>query len=184
MNVELFDGDIMLRTTRAEDTGALYEAVCESKNELQPWMPWCHPEYSMEDSETFINSREEGWNRDTDYTFVICDALTGEWLGIVGLNSVNRQNRWANLGYWVRSTRTRRGVASTATRLLARYGLTELGLNRIEIIMSVKNLASQRVAEKAGAHREGIARKRLLYYGQPHDSVIYSLVAEDFNLEK
>jgi ribosomal-protein-serine acetyltransferase len=134
------------------------------------------------DSETFINSREEGWNRGTDYTFAICDALTGAWFGIVGLNSISRQNQWANLGYWVRSTRTGRGVASTAARLLARYGLTELGLNRIEIIMSVHNIASQRVAEKAGGLREGIARKRLLYHGQPHDSVIYSLVAEDFGL--
>ena len=184
MSVELFDGDLMLRTPRAEDASALYEAVCESKTELQPWMPWCHPEYSLADSETFINSREEAWNKGTDYTFAICDALTGAWLGVVGLNSVSLENRWANLGYWVRSARTRQGLASRATRLLARYGLTELGLNRIEIIMSVNNLASQRTAEKAGALKEGIARKRLIYQGQPHDSVVFSLIAEDFSLEK
>jgi len=43
------------------------------------------------------------------------------------------------------------------------------------------NHASQRVAEKAGAVREGVLRKRLLVKGQTQDAVLYSLVAEDFS---
>jgi len=35
--------------------------------------------------------------------------------------------------------------------------------------------------EKAGAVREGRLRKRLLIRGQPHDAVLFSLVAEDLN---
>lgn len=84
-----------------------------------------------------------------------------------------------NLGYWVRTSRTRSGVASAATRLIARFGFLSLGLQRLEIVVAVGNQASERVAEKAGATREGVLRKRLLIHGQPHDAVLYSLVAED-----
>jgi RimJ/RimL family protein N-acetyltransferase len=38
---------------------------------------------------------------------------------------------------------------------------------------------SQRVAEKAGAVKEAILRKRIRLHGEPVDAVLYSLVAED-----
>jgi RimJ/RimL family protein N-acetyltransferase len=72
----------------------------------------------------------------------------------------------ANLGYWVRTSETGRGIASKATRLVAQFGFAELGLQRIEILAAVGNVASQRVAEKAGAVRECVARKRLLINGE------------------
>jgi RimJ/RimL family protein N-acetyltransferase len=49
-------------------------------------------------------------------------------------------------------------------------------------IAAVENVASQRVAEKAGAVRECVARKRLLINGEQLDAVVFSLVAQDFEL--
>jgi ribosomal-protein-serine acetyltransferase len=57
--------------------------------------------------------------------------------------------------------------------------LEELKFNRVEILASAGNAGSQRAAAKAGARREGLLRKRLLVHGQPHDAVLFSLVAED-----
>ena len=79
----------------------------------------------------------------------------------------------------MRSSAVGRGVATRATRLVARLGFAQLGLQRIEIIAAVDNLASQRVAEKAGAVREGLARKRLLVRGEPQDAFVFSLLPED-----
>jgi RimJ/RimL family protein N-acetyltransferase len=62
---------------------------------------------------------------------------------------------------------------------MAGFGFRQLGLQRIEIVVATGNHASQRVAEKAGALREGVLRKRLLIHGAAHDAVLYSLVAED-----
>jgi RimJ/RimL family protein N-acetyltransferase len=70
-------------------------------------------------------------------------------------------------------------VASKASRLGARFGFEELGLHRLEILAAISNVASQRVAEKIGAVREGILRKRLLIRGESHDAVMFSLVEED-----
>jgi RimJ/RimL family protein N-acetyltransferase len=84
------------------------------------------------------------------------------------------------LGYWVRSSQTRRDVATTATLLVARFGLEELKLNRVEIFVAAGNVASLRVAEKVGATREGLLRSSLVIHGKVHDAVMFSLIPGDF----
>jgi RimJ/RimL family protein N-acetyltransferase len=142
-------------------------------------MPWCHTDYSIEESRAWVESRAEAWKKGTQYDFVITDARDGSFLGGCGLNHIDHNNRIANLGYWVRTSRTKKGVASAAARLLAQFGLGKLKLNRIEIMAAVGNKASQRVAEKVGAKREGILRNRRVVRERVYDVVMFSLIPED-----
>jgi RimJ/RimL family protein N-acetyltransferase len=179
MRSVLTDGTITIRPVSVDDTDAMFEAALASRSEVYPWLPWCHPEYTREESRTWLALAEENWANSVEYPFSIVDAGSDRYLGGVGINMVRHANNFANLGYWVRSDATRRGVATAATLLAARFGFEELGLNRIEILASVENIASQRVAEGAGALREGILRRRLILHGRAHDVVLYSLVRED-----
>ena len=179
MKTEFSDGRIGIRRYRPEDIPRLFEAVRESVPELSAWLPWCHADYSPNDSTAFVNSRDAEWEKGEHYSFMTFDLHIGEFLGGVGLNFINRVHNFANLGYWVRSSRTGRGIASAATRLIARFGLEELKFQRLEILTAVDNLASQRVAEKAGATREAVLRKRLFLHDRAHDAVMYSLIGED-----
>jgi RimJ/RimL family protein N-acetyltransferase len=179
MDTQLTDGSILLRPYRTGDVEDLYNAVRESITELQPWMPWCHPDYSIEESRAWLALREESWNSGTEYGFHVSDISSGRFLGGVGLNKINGLYRAANLGYWVRTSAAGRGVATRATLLAARFGFEELNFIRIEIVAAVGNLASQRVAEKVGAVREGVMRKGLFIHGVEHDAVLTSLIAED-----
>lgn len=133
----------------------------------------------MEDSATFISGCCAEWDRGGHFSFVIHDIRDGAFLGSVGLNHVNQIHGFANIGYWVRTSRAGQGVAAAATRLIAQFGLQELGLNRLELLVPTGNHPSRRVAEKVGAKLEGVLRKRLLLQGKPHDATLYSLVAED-----
>ena len=182
MKDELADNVVVLRRYRAGDVPLVFEAVRESIAEISRWMGWCHADYSVEESSAWVLSRDEAWAGGTEYSFVITDAQTGMLLGGVGLNFIRRDHRFANLGYWVRTSQAGRGVATAATRLTARFGFEELGLTRIEIVAAAGNIPSQRVAEKAGATREAVLRNRLLIKGQPQDAVMYSLVPEDMKL--
>ena len=65
-----------------------------------------------------------------------------------------------------------------AKRRLALWAFRVKGLHRIEIIAAVENIPSDRVAEKAGATREGVLRERLLLHGRRHDGVILSLLRQ------
>lgn len=63
------------------------------------------------------------------------------------------------------------------------FGVQQLQLKRIEIVASVENINSQRVAERAGACKEGISRNKLLIHGEFHDAVIYSFIPDDFDTD-
>ena len=182
MKLELTDGSLLIRPFREADAGALYKAVRESVSEVSLWLPWCHQNYSIEESREFIGSRELASQGGEWYSFGIFEKYDGAFLGGVGINFINRVHQMANLGYWVRTNATGRGIATTATRLAARFAFEELGLRRIEIVAAVGNVPSQRVAEKAGATREGVLRKRLLIHGESLDAVLFSLVPEDLEV--
>ncbi len=179
--VQLNDGSsVIIRPYRREDAEPLYEAVRESIRELMPWMAWCHQGYSMEESRSWVETRPETWTQGLEYDFALIDATHGKLLGGCGLNGFNQANRFANLGYWVRSRRTRSGLATAATRYIAAFGFTELALTRIEIVVATGNMPSQRVAEKVGATQEGILRNRLVVRDHVHDAVMFSLIPKEF----
>ena len=177
--IELVDAPVLLKPYRPGDATRLHEAVRESITELSTWMHWCHNDYSVEESWAWLESRADAWDKGTEYDFSINDSRSGQYLGGCGLNRVDSINRVASLGYWVRSSRTGEGVATTAVLLLVRFGFDELMLNRIEIMAATGNKASQRVAEKAGAIREGVLRKRLIVHDNVHDVVMFSLIRDD-----
>jgi RimJ/RimL family protein N-acetyltransferase len=179
VRTELSNGVVKIRRYCAEDVTSLFEAASESVNEMFNWLSWCHPNYTIEESRSFILSSETAWNEKTGFGFAIFDVRNDLYLGGVGLNQINRRNNFANLGYWVRSSQTGRGIATAATLLASEFGFEDLGLNRIEILAAVENVASQRVAEKAGAKKEGILRNRILLHNRPHDAVMYSLIPAD-----
>ena len=181
MAVQAQDGFVGIRRFQPEDVPAHYAAVRESLPELSRWMWWCHPNYSIDETRSFVASCGPAWERGEHYTFVIVDVRDGTILGGVGLNHINHQYQFANLGYWVRTSHKGQGIATAATRLVARFGLRELHFNRLEIVVAFGNVPSQRVAEKAGARREGLLRNRLVHHAQPQDAWMYSLIPEDLS---
>jgi RimJ/RimL family protein N-acetyltransferase len=179
METPLSDGVVSLRPLQTTDRDALYEAVRDSMAEISRWMPWCHPGYSVGDSGSFIENSKQWWANQSQFTFVILDAADGAFAGTVAVNHINRMHRYANIGYWMRTSHTRRGFASRSTVLAARYAFRNLSLSRVEIAAQPENVASRRVAERAGATFEGILRNRIVFRGQAVPAALYSLVPED-----
>ena len=172
-----FARTIDIRPYRSDDVAALYEAVIESREELAPWMPWCHPGYSIEDTRAWVELQVVNFAEGREYDFVIV-APEGRFLGGCGLNMMDAPNRRANLGYWIRTSETGRGHAVEAVRQLAAWAFDNTDLNRLEIIAAVGNVKSQRVAERAGAVREGVLRSRIVLHDAVHDAVVYSFVRQ------
>lgn len=167
-----------IRVFEPADAQALWESARESVAEVHRWLDWCHPDYSMAEAEEWIGSRAPLAAEGREYTFAIV-GTDGRLLGGCGLNQINRIHRFANLGYWVRTSATRRGVATEAVRQVADFAFGNTDLVRLEVVCAVGNHASQRVAERAGAVREGLLRHRLLLHGQSVDAVMYSLVRRE-----
>lgn len=169
--------DVRIRPYRLEDAEVVVDAVRESMLEMQPWMPWCHPGYSIEDSRAWLAVHVPAFEDGTAFEFAIVSAR-GRYLGGCGLNRLDMANGRANLGYWVRTSATRRGVATAAVCALRDWAFNSTDLIRLEIVVAVANAASHRVAEKAGATREGILRRRLVLHGSATDATMFSLTRE------
>ena len=177
--IVLTDGTIRVRPCRSSDAEAIYAAVRESIAELSRWAPWCPPDYSMLHCRPWLESRAAAWAQGLEFDFAVLDESDNSLLGGCALNDINRTHNFANLGYWVRTSRAGQGIATAAARLMAKFGFVELGFTRLEIVVAVGNTASQRVAEKVGATREGIERNRHVVHGRIHGAVMYSLIPND-----
>jgi len=161
----------------------MFAAVTESIAEVSPWLPWCHVGYSRDETEGFIKLAVAAWAQATHYPFAILDEGAQTFLGGIAINHIAKLNRLANVGYWVRTSRTKQGIASAAVRLVSQYAFNSLGLTRLEIACIPANASSRRVAEKAGAKFEAVARNRLVMHGIAYDAALYALVAEDMRAD-
>jgi RimJ/RimL family protein N-acetyltransferase len=169
--------EVKIRPYEFSDADDIYSAAIESVAEIGPWMPWCHSNYQRNDAEAWIEATIAGREAKTMYDFAI--IADGKYVGGCGINHINWMDRTANLGYWVRTPVTRRGVATMAAREVINWAFAETTLNRIEIVSACKNIASQRVAEKLGADRDAVLRKRTLVNGQASDAILFSVIRPD-----
>jgi RimJ/RimL family protein N-acetyltransferase len=178
--VELTDGVITLRPFEPGEAKALHHAVRESLKELKPWMSWADEGYTAATAEKFITLIRNQWPGGAYYGFAILDAGTGDLLGGCSLSHIHPVYHFCNLGYWVRTTQRGRGIAGRAAQLAARFAFEKLGLIRVEIVIAMGNNASKRVAEKVGAHYEGVLLNRMLVREEVYDAWMYSLLPSDF----
>lgn len=77
------------------------------------------------------------------------------------------------------------GSFKTGTGILKPKAVTlSKPLVRIQAHTNVKNMASQRVLEKAGFKKEGIVRKRIFVRGDWRDEFLYSILREEWKEPK
>ena len=115
------------------------------------WMDWLSAAYTEADSSGWAKGAANDWGKGSRYEFVIIDSLDDQVSGCCGLNRINDKDLVCNLGYWVRESKIRQGAAYQAARSLASFGLGELGLRRIEIVIADGNDVSRKVAACTGA---------------------------------
>jgi RimJ/RimL family protein N-acetyltransferase len=177
-SIQLTDEDLLLRPFRLDDSAALACAVRESLTELKPWMSWATDGYGEQTAREYITIARARWEENSFYAFAIYRAT--QLLGACTLSSIHSIYRFCNLGYWVRTSCHGQGIAGRAAKLAARFAFEHLGLIRVEIVIAVGNQASVRVAEKLGAHDEGILRNRIVVGKSIYDAHMYSLIPSDF----
>ncbi len=158
----------MLRPWREDDAPQVHVA-CQDP-ELQRWLPNLPRPYTRDDARAFVTG-DLGLG---GYQFAITERAS--LVGSIALRIGKHQTGYA--GYWLVREARGRGITTRALRRLCRFGLDDLGLERLELTADVGNVASQRVAEKVGFQREGVLRSQLRHPdGHRRDSVMFSLLS-------
>lgn len=168
---ELRGQRVALRPVSVEWGDPLFEAVYESRVALRRYMPWetDDPEAVRTFLEGAVREREAG----TGLSLTIFDLETGDISGNMGLMDLDRFTPRAELGYWIRSSKTGRGYATEAVSILLDYCRETLKIVRVDAQVVTTNGASQRVLGKCGFEEEGLKPKSLLCHGTWHDMNMY-----------
>ncbi|MGH3259125.1 MAG: GNAT family N-acetyltransferase [Streptosporangiaceae bacterium] len=105
----------------------------------------------------------------------------GRIAGRITLNDIVRGPfQSCHLGYWLSAAVNGRGLATAAVRDMIRVAFEEQGLHRIQAGTLLHNVRSQRVLERNGFVRFGVAPAYLNIAGQWQDHALYQLVNESW----
>lgn len=147
--IEAGDG-VVLRVLRPDDVPALHAAVVESFDELHRWLPWAGELPPPSQLESFVRDALVAFDAGESFAYGITTHDAGDRIvGGCGLRPAERRAA-LEIGYWVHSAWTGRGIATAAARTLtdAAFGLP--GIACVEIHCDETNLASAAVPPKLG----------------------------------
>ncbi len=83
------------------------------------------------------------------------------------------------IGYALLGEHRGRGIITEAVNLVVRYLFNATLVNRLEIRMDTRNLASEKVAIKCGFQKEGVCRGANFVRGQHVDMNLYALLRSE-----
>lgn len=165
----------VIRLATVEDSAALAELLRMNREFLAPWEPMRSDKFFTTDGQRqAIEDALLEHERGVSSPHVILSD--GGIVGRVTLSNIVRGPfQSCNLGYWVDSAHNGRGLATAAVREIVDLALGELGLHRVQAGTLKHNIGSQRVLERNGFRRFGVAPAYLKIAGRWQDHVLYSL---------
>jgi ribosomal-protein-alanine N-acetyltransferase len=159
------------------DAPELAELLCVNRSFLAPWEPVRDDSFFTADGQrAVIRAALDQYQQGIRLPHVILGD-GGQLAGRINLNEIVRGPfQSCHLGYWVAAAHNGRGLATAAVREIVRVAFKELRLHRIEAGTLLHNIRSQRVLERNGFVRFGVAPAYLNIAGQWQDHAMYQLV--------
>lgn len=157
---------LYLRHYINEDIHALYPMFSDPET-----MRFYPSHFSYQQTQQWIQRNIERYDRDGYGLWAVCLKDTDECIGDCGLikQHVNGTTE-VEVGYHISKEHWSKGYATEAALACKEYGLYQVGLFRLISIIDPGNIASIRVAEKIGFHKE----KEAVIFNKNH--YIYAFV--------
>jgi len=170
----LTDGLVILRRWRETDAPTIVDCL-DGDPEISRWLDRVPQPYTLADALAYVRGEVPSVDEDT---FAITDA-DDRVLGSIGATAPESGVR--EIGYWLRADARGRGTATSALTLIVAWTFEQPGVARVQLRADPENLASCRVAERAGFTREGVLRQahwnpRL---GSRRDWAMYSVLRDE-----
>lgn len=115
----------------------------------------------------------------TREAFAVLESDGDRFVGLAFASRIEAEARTVELGYVVEPGARGRGVATEMLRRITEWAFRELGAERLELLISAENEASQRVAARAGYVCEGTLRSVYTKPGVREDTTIWSRLPTD-----
>jgi RimJ/RimL family protein N-acetyltransferase len=162
----------VLRLPRRDDVEALVGFGDDPDVGATLWVPIPSP-CSRSDAEGRLSEFIDGWLGRSGFgpTFVVASAIGDEFVGVVFLRA--REDEVVEVAYGTAPRHRHRGIATAALLRVSGWCFAQLHARRVELLISAGNLASLRVAAKAGFEFAGTRRAHVPGTGEEYDDLLY-----------
>ena len=142
---------LLLRPWAESDAAGMREAIDEDVGHLKPWLSWSLAEpVSLERTRNRLREYVDQFQQGLAWRYAITPHdQTSLILGGAGLN-VRVGPGAHDVGYWVRRSATRQGIAAAAVSALAVHAFSDRRIDRLVIQCDVANSASASFARAIG----------------------------------
>jgi N-acetyltransferase len=123
--------------------------------------------------------RDQGWGR--SMPFAVIDKVSGKLVGSTRYMRMNAPHRRLEIGTTFYASRVQRtSINSEAKLLLLTHAFEAMDCVCVQFRTDHFNFASQRAIERLGAKRDGLIRNHMILDGRVRDSVLYSILANEW----
>lgn len=131
-----------------------------------------------------LRRRLDGWDgrltdrRRDEYRWIV--LLGEEPVGTAALMKPAWRMGYGEIGYLITEAMQGQGLGTRAARLLVNHLFRETALRRLQALVSVENVASQRLLERLGFTLEGTLRQHFVIQGRAVDERVYAVLRGDW----
>jgi ribosomal-protein-alanine N-acetyltransferase len=172
-------GGPVTRPLTLDDAPALAALLNDSREFFAPWDPLRDESFFTAEGQREVLSALLGRKA---LGLMLPQVIVNEHGAVAGRITLDSITRGAyqscGMGYWVAPADNGRGLATAAVAEVVRIAFDELGLHRVEAGTLLHNARSQRVLEKNGFTRYGVAPAMLNIAGQWQDHVMFQRLNE------
>jgi ribosomal-protein-alanine N-acetyltransferase len=179
---------LVLQPPRTADVAKMRLALRKNATHLQPWSvapaPGEDPASLTAVSRAVLRHRRE-WKQGQTYVLLLTERTNpAAIIGRLALGGVLRgafQN--AYLGYWIDQEKQNKGLMTEAVRAATAFAFESAGLHRVQAAVMPRNRPSQRVLEKVGYRREGVALRYLCIAGRWEDHILFAMTSDEWDTQ-
>ncbi len=176
--MESLGGGASVRPLEAGDVGAMHALMTANRAHLDRWLRWSAAVRSPADVAAFVERFQEKLATGDGFHCGIWQA--GALIGGVVCWYVDRENRNAEVGYWLDAGHTGRGLATRAARWSVGRLFEVERIHRVEMQCGVGNAASRAVAVRLGFREEGVRRESHWITDRFVDHVVYGMLDREW----
>ncbi|KDE87791.1 GNAT family N-acetyltransferase [Oenococcus oeni] len=176
-------GQQMIKLVFPEEKQAekLFEIIETDRKALSEWMPWTKNIKSKKDEIEFINYARE---KNAKYQLLeLAIIAENQPIGMIDLHSIDRDDRRAEVGYWMFSKYQGKGIMTESLKHLLSIAFDELDLNKIIVMADSKNEKSRAIPQRLGFRQEGTLKEEIFMNKQFRDLDVFAITTSEYKIK-
>ncbi|MBI3984345.1 MAG: GNAT family N-acetyltransferase [Candidatus Levybacteria bacterium] len=170
--------EVSLRSFSDKDFVKLFQLIDKNRNHIGQWLSWVSKTHSEKDvKKTLLEWKEKDKRQETLHLKIFYNQ---SFVGVISFNTISKENKKAEIGYWLDKNYQGKGIMTKACKLLIEHGFNKLKLHRIEISCADGNSKSCAIPQRLGFKKEGYFKQAGLINGKFFDVNWFGLVVNDW----